>query len=67
MATHSEIYGHAEMSNDELEERISSDLFELSERLTKNSKTENIGNLLWSLMGNIREGYRTAKRIAESA
>lgn len=63
MSTNVEKYGHADMSNDELEERIAADLFELSDRLGKNVRTATIGNLLWGLMGNIREAYRTARLI----
>ena len=45
MPTNSEKYGHEDMSNDELEERIAADLYELSDRISK-TKSKVIGGLL---------------------
>ena len=57
--TNAEKYGHGGMSNDQLEERIAADLYELSNRL-KDTDAAVIGSLLWKMMGRIREAYRTA-------
>lgn len=54
------------MTNDELEERISADLYELHSRLNRQEKVKPIGGLLYRNMCEIREGYRTAKRIGIS-
>lgn len=64
MPTSSEKYGHLGMTNDDLEERIAADLYELSERL-RNTDAKVIGSLLWRLMCQIREAYRTARMISE--
>ena len=60
--TNAEKYGHEGMSNDELEERIAADLYELSNRL-KDTDAKVIGNLLWQMMSRIREAYRTARLV----
>jgi len=65
MATKSEQYGHITMSNDELEDRIAADLYELADRLGKDEKTKMVGSLLYKFMHQIREAYRTARLISE--
>lgn len=62
--TNDEIYGHNEMTNDQLEARIAADLFELSERFKK-TEARVVGSLLWKFMSQIREAYRTARMITE--
>lgn len=64
MPTNSEKYGYDNMSNDELEERIAADLLELSERFVKED-AKIIGSLLWRLMRQVRETYRTGRLIVE--
>jgi hypothetical protein len=64
MPTNKEKYSHGTMSNDDLEARIAADLYELSDRF-KNTDASMIGSLLWKLMGQIREAYRTARMITE--
>lgn len=64
MPTNSEKYGHITMSNDELEERIAADLYELHERF-KNTEAKTVGALLYKFMHQIREAYRTGRLIIE--
>lgn len=63
MPTNKEKYGHEKMNDDELEDRISADMFELYERFRRDPKTATIGSLIWRLMHQLRESYRTAKLI----
>ena len=60
MATNSEKFSHITMSNDDLEERIAADLYELADRLKKERETKMVGALLYKFMHQIREAYRTA-------
>lgn len=65
MPTNSEKYGHMTMSNDDLEERIAADLYELADRFKKNDETKVLGSLFHKFMHQIREAYRTARLITE--
>lgn len=64
MPTNSEKYNHMTMSNDDLEERIAADLYELSERF-KNTEAKIVGSLFWKMMIQVREAYRTGRMITE--
>ena len=63
MPTNKEKYGHSEMNISELEARAAADLYELSNRLIKNEKTQSIGELHYMLMRQLRESFRTAELI----
>jgi hypothetical protein len=60
MPTDREKYGHVTMSNDQLEARIAADLYELADRF-KRTEAKMIGSLLWKLMNQVREAYRTGR------
>ena len=64
MPTWEEKYKHSEMTTVEIEERAASDLKELYERY-KGTNAEKVGQLFYSLMCQLREGFRTAQRIME--
>lgn len=64
MPTWKEKYNHESMTVEEIEERAAADLIELHDRY-KGTNAEKVGQLFYSLMCQLREGFRTAQRVME--